>query len=253
VGITGYNYILTCISHRRPQNIKKIYETSGTDNIVFFVNDQIDVDDYKVNGAEKIYKGGNLIGNRNAALDYCFNKNKICVQIDDDLQTISINDFTGKRTKKYVTVVQAIKGLLPQFINSKYNYAGAPPTANPFFATKVYQENILITAPFTITKPNPIRFDTRLKLKEDYDYTLQHIQNTGCIRYHKYLFDFKRYGNKGGVVSYRTDKLEQKAINYLQGKWGECIKLNPKRQNEILLNKNSEQILKQNINQIKIF
>lgn len=237
------DYIITCISHRRPNNVPTIYETTGTKDIVFVVNDEQDIEAYKKQGAVNIINGGSLVGNRNKALEYCFKLNSICVQIDDDLQDIAINDFTGKRTKQLVKVKQVIEDLLIDFINSDFTLAGAPPTNNPFFATKPFQENILITAPFTLNKPNPIRFDNKLKLKEDYDYTLQHIQNTGCIRYHKYLFNFKRYGNTGGAVNYRTTKLEQESINYLQTKWGECIKLNPKRENEILLNKNSYEIL----------
>ena len=237
------DYIITCISHRRANNIFKVFETTGTTEIVFVVNDEKDKIEYLANGAKYVICGGSLVGNRNAALDYCFTKGFICVQIDDDLQTVSLNDFTGKRTKQYTTVIKAVDDLIVDFIKSDYKFAGAPPTENPFFATNIYQTNILITAPFTLTKPNPIRFDNKLKLKEDYDYTLQHIQNTGCIRYHKYLFNFKRYGNSGGAVSYRTNQLEQEAINYLQTKWGECIKLNPKRENEILLNKNSYEIL----------
>ncbi len=244
-------YIITCISHRRPENIKQIFKTTGTEDIVFVVNDEIDKNLYIKNGAKNVILGGSLVGNRNAALDYCFNRNKICVQIDDDLINVSVNDFTGKRTKKYVTVKQAIDSLLKQFLETEYLFSGAAPTENPFFATKPSQENILITAPFTITKPNEIRFDKTLKLKEDYDYTLQHIKKAGCIRYHKYLFNFKRYGNKGGAVSYRTEQLEQTTINYLIEKWGECIKLNTKRPNEILLNKNSFKIL--NSNQINLF
>lgn len=237
------NYIITCISHRRSENIYKVFETTGTNEIVFVVNDEKDKTQYLANGAKYVITGGSLVGNRNAALDYCFNKGLVCVQIDDDLQSVSLNDFTGKRTKKYTTVKNAVDDLINDFINSQYDFAGAPPTENPFFATKISQTNILITAPFTLTKPNPIRFDNKLRLKEDYDYTLQHIKAGGCIRYHKYLFNFKRYGNSGGAVSYRTDNLEQETIAYLKQKWGECIKLNPKRENEILLNKNSYNIL----------
>ena len=240
------DYIITCISHRRSDNIQKVFETTGTNEIVFVVNDNKDEIQYKAKGAKYVIKGGSLVGNRNAALEYCFKKGKICVQIDDDLQSVALNDFTGKRTKQYTNIVTAVEDLLNSFIDSDFNFAGAPPTENPFFATKESQENILITAPFTLTKPNSIRFDEKLLLKEDYDYTLQHIKQGGCIRYHKYLFNFKRYGNTGGAVSYRTDNLEQQSIEYLQNKWNDCIKLNPKRDNEILLNKNSFTILHSN-------
>ena len=97
---------------------------------------------------------------------------------------------------------------------------------------------------FIIIKPNNLRFDSSLRLKEDYDYTLQHIKEFGgCVRYGLFLCSFKHYSNKGGAVSYRTNNLEQETIKYLMEKWGECIKLNPKRENEILLNRKSYDIL----------
>lgn len=245
------DYIITCISHRRPQNVNKIIETTGTDKIVFVVNDQQDYEQYTAQGV-KCLIGGSLTKNRNKALEYCFTQNKICIQIDDDLKKTSINDFTGKRTGQTTTVLNAINTLMPRFLNSVCLYAGAPPTDNPFFAIDHTKENILITAPFTMAKPSAIRYDENLMLKEDYDYTLQHINNgTGCIRFSQFLFSFQSSTNSGGVVSYRTQQMEQQAINYLQKKWGECIKLNPKRENEILLNKNSYAIL--NSNQQSLF
>lgn len=244
-------YIITCVSHRRPHNIEKVIETAGTNKILFIVNDQKDFDDYTRKGVNCLI-GGSLAKNRNKALEYCFNKNKICIQIDDDLKKTTINDFTGKRTGQCTYVLDAIESLMPHFLNSKYLYAGAPPTDNPFFATEEIKENILITSPFTMTKPNSIRYDEKLKLKEDYDYTLQHINNgTGCVRYSKFLFSFQSGTNKGGVVQYRESNLEKKTIDYLFKKWGNCIKLNPKRENEILLNKKSFEIL--NSNQTSLF
>ena len=85
-------------------------------------------------------------------------------------------------------------------------------------------------------KPNPLRFDTTMTLKEDYDYTLQHLAKYGNVfRYQKYLFEFEHYTNKGGAVQYRSTKEEHKNIRILIGKWGEKIRLNPKRKNEILI------------------
>ena len=84
-------------------------------------------------------------------------------------------------------------------------------------------------------KPHGIRFDTQLTLEEDYDFTLQHIQQAKVLRYQKYLFSFKHYSNKGGAVDIRNDKEEQKNIMILKSKWGDKIRLNPKRQNEILI------------------
>ena len=75
------DYIITCISHRRPQNVNKIIETTGTDKIVFVVNDQQDYEQYTAQGV-KCLIGGSLTKNRNKALDYCFTQNKICIQIN---------------------------------------------------------------------------------------------------------------------------------------------------------------------------
>jgi hypothetical protein len=85
-------------------------------------------------------------------------------------------------------------------------------------------------------KPCDLLFDEKLTLKEDYDYTLQHLKKYGnTFRYQKYLFEFQHYKNKGGAVDYRTETEEQKNINYLFAKWGAKIKLNIKRKNEILI------------------
>jgi hypothetical protein len=245
-------YIITCISHNRHENITKFFEKVGTNEVVFFVKDENDKEQYLKNGAKKVIVSGSLMDSRNASLDYCFSINKICVQLSDDLENIMVNDFTGKRTYKYVLVTDVLENIINDFIGSKYYFAGFPPTNNPFFALKEKEHNKFIVGDFIIIKPNNLKFDNNLKLKEDYDYTLQHIKEMGgCIRYGIYLNSFKHYSNKGGAVDYRSSILEQKTIKYLISKWGECIKLNPKRENEILLNKNSFEIL--NSNQIGLF
>jgi len=236
-------YIITCISHNRHENVFNFLEKVGTDNVTFFVKNEADKKMYLQNGAKEVIISGSLMDSRNASLKHCFNLNKICIQLSDDLENIMVNDFTGKRTHKYVKVIDVLNDILFDFINSIYYFAGFPPTNNPFFALKEKEYNKFIVGDFIIVKPNQYIFDTNLRLKEDYDYTLQHIAANGCIRYQKYLNSFKHYSNKGGAVDYRTNKLEQETINYLKTKWGECIKLNSKRENEILLNKNSYEIL----------
>ena len=50
-----------------------------------------------------------------------------------------------------------------------------------------------------------------------------------------YLFTFEHYSNKGGAVDVRDDNEEQKNIMILKSKWGDKIRLNSKRKNEILI------------------
>ena len=115
------------------------------------------------------------------------------------------------------------------------NILGIPPTDNFFFANKIVSVNTFCIGDMLFVKPSEIRFDTQLSLKEDYDFTLQHKQIGDVIRYQKYLFTFEHYSNKGGAVDVRDDNEEQKNIMILKSKWGDKVRLNPKRKNEILI------------------
>lgn len=239
-----YNYIITCISHGRHDTIKKLFSIVGTEDVLFFVKDQEDRNNYIKAGARYVLPVGSLMESRNASLEFCFSRDKISVQLSDDLVKISLNNFDGKRSGVSMTVVEVLNKIIPIFNKSKYKFAGFPPTDNPFFSMKEEEYNKFIVGDFILVKPNDLRFDQNLHLKEDYDYTLQNIkENNGCVRYGYFLNTFKHYSNKGGAVSYRNDNLEQKTIDYLISKWGSCISKNSKRENEILLNKNCYEIL----------
>jgi hypothetical protein len=71
---------------------------------------------------------------------------------------------------------------------------------------------------------NPLRFDERLKVKEDYDYAMQHIAKYGgALRAMKYGIDVIHLTNEGGCVSYRTKEVEMEAYSTLLKKWGRKI------------------------------
>lgn len=71
---------------------------------------------------------------------------------------------------------------------------------------------------------NDIRFDERLKVKEDYDYAMQHIAKYGgALRCMKYGIDVIHLTNEGGCVAYRTKDVEMNAYNVLVKKWGRKI------------------------------
>jgi hypothetical protein len=113
---------------------------------------------------------------------------------------------------------------------------GVPPTSNDFFAKNLISKNTFCIGDMLFIKPNDLRFDTALTLKEDYDYTLQHLKKYGnCFRYQKFIFEFEHYKNKGGAVDYRTEQEEKKNIMILKSKWGDKVRLNKKRENEILI------------------
>jgi hypothetical protein len=189
---------------------------------------------YQQNGCKEVYNTGNLMDSRNFALEHAFSNNNICIQLSDDIKKVTTNKNFFK--KKVVKLDEAIEDIVSKFVKIKgVDLMGVPPTDNYFFANKLVLENKFCIGDMLFIKPNELRFDTQLSLKEDYDYTLQHIQKGKVLRYQKYLFTFKHYSNKGGAVDIRNDKEEQKNIMILKSKWGDKIRLNPKRKNEILI------------------
>lgn len=189
---------------------------------------------YEKHGCVNVYNTGNLMDSRNFALEHAFNDNKICVQLSDDIKKVKLNKNFFE--PKEIPLHKAIEDIVKKFDKIKGVYLlGVPPTDNFFFANKLVIENKFCIGDMLFVKPHGIRFDTQLTLKEDYDFTLQHIQQAKVLRYQKYLFSFKHYSNKGGAVDIRNDKEEQKNIMILKSKWGDKIRLNPKRQNEILI------------------
>ena len=203
-------------------------------NYIFCVkNGELDL--YKKAGCKNVFETGGLIQSRNAALEMAFSKNEICVQLSDDFKKVTTNKNFGE--KKQIDLDLAILDLVNVFTKVKGVYLmGVPPTSNDFYAKNKISKNTFCIGDMLFIKPNPLRFDTALTLKEDYDYTLQHLAKYGNVfRYQKYLFEFEHYTNKGGAVQYRSAKEEQKNIRILMGKWGDKIRLNPKRKNEILI------------------
>jgi len=190
---------------------------------------------YEKHGCKNVFETGKLIESRNKALDMAFARNEICVQLSDDLKRVTLNKNFGE--KKEIDLDYAIKELATLFYKVDNVYLmGVPPTSNHFFAKAKVSKNTFCIGDMLFVKPTELRFDTQLTLKEDYDYTLQHLDKYGsCFRYQKYLFEFEHYKNKGGAVDYRNEAEEQKNIFILRAKWGDKIRMNPKRKNEILI------------------
>lgn len=189
---------------------------------------------YQKAGCLNVFETGKLMESRNFALKHAFDKNNICVQLSDDIKKVELNEAFGG--KKEVPLDKAIDDLIGIFKKVNVKLMGVPPTNNHFFAKAKISKNTFCIGDMLFIKPTNLKFDEQLTLKEDYDYTLQHLTKYGhCFRYQKYIFHFQHYSNKGGAVSYRNTKEEQYNIKYLLQKWGDKIKLNTKRENEILL------------------
>lgn len=64
----------------------------------------------------------------------------------------------------------------------------------------------------------------RLRIKEDYDMTLQNCNKyRGCLRVNSYFYDCKQSKQAGGCATYRNYQRETEQLELLQKKWGKSI------------------------------
>ena len=229
------NYRVYIISNERPQAVQKMQALLGDIKPTWVVGKGAEKL-YRAMGAERVIEGGNLMNSRNAALENAFSLKTTCVQLSDDLK--GLKRAVDKKQTAELTVEQAIRLMISELESKDLYLAGVAPTANPYFYNpdKRVRTDKFIVGDFIVVRPSEQRFDTNMTLKEDYDFTMQHIvAHGGVVRYDAILAEFAHRTNSGGAVSYRTPNKEQFNIDYLKEKWPGAIVDNPKRPNEILL------------------
>lgn len=220
-----------CISHKRPSNVEKIHALCGP---VTWVVGQGEANDYFAAGAQKVIEGGGLCESRNAALEDAFRAGQICIQISDDLRRLWW--ILDKKNKCALPFAEAIKEMEKAVVDFRAKLIGVAPTANAYFFNKEHHFNQFIVGDMIAVAPCDLRFDTNLKLKEDYDFTAQHLQKFGLVvRLNRIAPEFLHRTNPGGAVDFRTAEREQHAIAYLKNKWPGWFRDNHRRPNEILM------------------
>lgn len=226
--------IVCVISAGRPQNVAPMKDKIGYRRIVWFVPPEQE-GEYALAGADEIQTAEGLCGARNAALEFCFEQGEACVQTDDDLKVIHALPKTDpKRELSFDDVVLEMEKALDE---TGLMLAGCSPTNNLFFAKEGTSTHKFIIASLMLARPEPfVRFDPEFRTKEDYDYTLQHWDvYGGAARCDWIAPNYAHYTNAGGAVDIRTDEVEQASIARLLEKWPGLVRLNPKRENEVLL------------------
>lgn len=220
------------ISHKRALNVKKMEEF--LDYPCTWIVGEGEQQDYLNAGALNVIEGGKLCASRNLALDLAFKENRVCIQLSDDIKKIEWYDFKDKR-KELITFKMALQLFKEEIFRTPFFLYGIPPTANEFFVHKPRTLNAFCIGDFIVVKPCDLRFDDTFLLKEDYDYTAQHIKKIGTLRFDDLLVTFQHYNNEGGAVSYRNDKIEAEMVQKLMTKHKGLFRKNPKRENEVLL------------------
>lgn len=232
-------YHIAIISHLRPKNVPKVSMVLG--NVHWYVGEG-EAQSYKNQGAEFVIESGGLCRSRNHAIDDAQAAGKICVEFSDDFSSFKeayILDKTGQKKARPIGVATAIDRVYDSMVEVGAKYGGVAPTANPFFFHEdkpISTKNFIVGDFILIDKDTPLRFDENMFLKEDYDYTLQHLKEYGVVaRDNSILATFAHRTNKGGAVAFRTSEREQEAISYLKNKWPENIRDNARRPDEILM------------------
>lgn len=233
------------ISSGRPQAPEHpIYrKLSDHHNVVWYTGpDDID---YKIPRYQKQVhvppSENNLVAARNAALDDCQESDTYCMMLDDDLKRVGIMTPTSSRPVP-VEPTHAIEEMHQILRDTPgIHMAAAPPTPNPqnYRPEKPIRLRHVCISSWVMVKPGTaVRYDPVFKLKEDYDYTLQHIQrHGGVLRLEWILPTFTHRTNAGGAVSYRTPRLEILTIRQLQRKWGaDVVRQRKAKPLEIMLN-----------------
>lgn len=177
---------------------------------------------------------------RNMILEY-FNEWDEIFFMDDDITWAYIwYNKNSKWVKKDLNISEIQEVIIKGFTDLKETWLKLfwyYPVDNAFFMSKKIKINqFIIASAFWMIKTD-LKFDENLPLKEDYDFTLQnYIRYWGAIRYNYITFKAKHYTNAWWCQTERNDDRERISVEYLKTKWGDLIKDNPKRENEILLN-----------------
>ena len=225
------SYVVQVISAGRSDRVQPMQQLLGTPTVWYVPHDQ--VDEYRSAGAEYVVAGGGLIESRNLALRLAHLEDMASVQVSDDLQVVKFYDGVNERREK--SFRWALKYMFAGLRKTGCMLAGCAPNDNKLNYKVPYQLKNFIVGDLIVVLPSTPRFDTNMTLKEDYDFTCQHIAAYGgALRCAGLMPRFLHRENPGGAVAYRTSEEEQKNIAYLHEKWPKAF-VKHKKPDEIIM------------------
>jgi hypothetical protein len=216
---------------------------------------------YTAKGAHACVEGGGLCKSRNMAIELARTAGKLCVEMSDDLNVVSILLQEGEYAKPkdlsegtalakasltyLVSPVHAARFLECEMRATGAKLAGAHPTGNPgqMMMNEPTSDDLFIVGDFLVIDPDSEpRFDEKMTLKEDYDLTAQHLFKYGkVLRSNRVCVMATHYTNGGGAVELRghfnkdePNPREQYNIGVLRYKWpGVCPQHGTRGVNEV--------------------
>jgi hypothetical protein len=226
---------VSIISARRPENVPLMHAYFRAPEDVWWYVADGEADAYRAAGAANVVEGGGLMESRNFALEHAFAEDLHCVQLSDDLEWLRYAPTTSRAHWYEIPIEQAFKKLYRGLRSVGAYLAGAAATNNPYFAKRELNPKGFCLGDMIMVRPGcDLWFDENLRLKEDYDYTLQHLARFGRVaRMERVLPSWSHRKNEGGAVAYRTSDIEQQTIQYLLSKWPGALREQHRRQDEV--------------------
>lgn len=240
----GRRWGLYCVSAGRPGNVPEVKHLwAGTP--VTWVVPLDEAREYKAAGAARVLPLPRtpgvmpLASQRNAALEDAFYHGATCVQTDDD----------GKRLLRWQDG-KAVPATVSHYLAAWHEaltttpgarLAGCAPVANAFYSNGKIKSQHWIMGQLFAVEPSEPRFDPALPVREDYDFTAQHIEAYGAVARHDGLLpDYRHWSNRGGCQAYRTLSLDRRVNKLLLDRWPQYLKPHTTRPDELLFRAQSK-------------
>jgi len=235
--------------------IQKHYNDAGV-SPTWYVDNECP-EEYRKLGLQ-VVPAGKLIPARNKALVEAYKLGKACVQTSDDIgcwQFVSDQAQYSSDDEANAAFVRAQKfNVSPvaaaQYLMAKMRSQGDEPggcrlggvyclsnggramRASPFGLQH------FILGDFFVAEVSECRFDEKLTLKEDYDFTCSHLERHGMVyRCNRMLITAKHETNAGGACSERdaAGEKERANIKILKEKWPGAIRDHGTRANQVVM------------------
>lgn len=279
--VSGESSMLFCfISKGRPANVPsceaRVLAGGAEECELLWIVARGEKAAYEAAGARgQVLEGGGLCASRNLAIETGRSRGfEHVVQLSDDLRRVdviragsSLGDFvettgwTAPRDLSHanrvvkrlgtenVSPVAAARLVLASMRAVDAKLGGCYPTANmgqAISAPPIQTAHFVVGDLVVIDVASPVRFDERFVLKEDYDFTCQHLFEHGAVaRCNRVIAEFVHRTNAGGACDVRNDQLERDMIGLLAHKWPGAFRASTnvkRRTTEVMLRWNERSV-----------
>lgn len=237
------DYTIIVPTRGRYDNVRPL-STLGLpiDKFVLCVND----DQEKIKYREHYPNVEIWVSDTNTCIDarnYClarFNEGEKIIMVDDDVDGLFEQRGPGRQGLVKMTGdeidILIKKGFAMCEVNGTKLW-GVYPVFNHFFMSRSIIPHGFIVGMWMGIIVSDERFDTNIKLKDDYGFTCQHILRfKKVVRFNYVCVKAKYHTNAGGGSEYRTDEMQRQDVEYLIRKYPNWIVKNNNREgHEILL------------------